>query len=434
MKNIKRKIKFNSFQKFLLAAVFAGTVSFSFSQDSSSVDSLLWKYKFINPDASVIHNDVGALDSFFDKLHNLQKEKKGKVSVVHIGDSHIQADYFSGRLRKDFQRDFGNAGRGLIFPYQVAKTNGPPDYRSTSKADWQAKRNVFPDQPLPIGISGITIQTNDSTADISIRLKDKEGIDYSSNKMTLFHYKSAESYDFCILDSLGKEIGSISSENKTGTDFTSNVRFANPVSYLTLKCCAKNSTQNCARVFGVELENDSAGIIYHMIGVNGAMYEHYLKSEYFSRQLPELKPDLVILSLGTNESQHRNLDSLHLWNKMDSLIQSIRTGNPKAKILVTLPGDSFIKMRKNKKRYYTKNPELLEVKKIIMDYCKQNNIAYWDLMEVMGGFGSMGFWYKAGMADRYRMHFTAKGYGIQAELLYRALMKSYDTYLAKKQK
>src|ERR1051325_974299 len=170
MKRMKRKIKYS----FFLFFVFLLDES-SYSQDSTSfpIDSLLGKYHFINADASVLHNDNGTLDSFFEKLSKLSKDKKGKVSIVHIGDSHIQADYFSGRLRKDFQKDFGNAGRGLIFPYQVAKTNGPSDYRSTSKADWQAKRNVFPDQSLPIGISGITIQTNDSTADLSIRLKDR---------------------------------------------------------------------------------------------------------------------------------------------------------------------------------------------------------------------------------------------------------------------
>ena len=426
---MKRKIKYS----FFLFFVFLLDES-SYSQDSTSfpIDSLLGKYHFINADASVLHNDNGTLDSFFEKLSKLSKDKKGKVSIVHIGDSHIQADYFSGRLRKDFQKDFGNAGRGLIFPYQVAKTNGPSDYRSTSKADWQAKRNVFPDQSLPIGISGITIQTNDSTADLSIRLKDKEGIDYSSTKMTLFHYKGAESYDFCILDSLGNEIGKIS--NKSKDDFSSTVHFKTPVNYFTIKCCAKSPEQTCARIFGIELENDSSGILYHMIGVNGAMYEHYLKSEYFTRQLPELKPDLIILSLGTNESQHRNIDSLQMRNKIDSLIQGIRAENPKAKFLITLPGDSYIKMRKGKKRYYVKNPALNNVRKIISDYCKQNDIAYWDLMEVMGGYGSMGMWYKAGMADKYRLHFTAKGYGIQAELLYRAIKKSYETFLMKKEK
>ena len=39
-----------------------------------------------------------------------------------------------------------------------------------------------------------------------------------------------------------------------------------------------------------------------MIGVNGATYDDYNNTEIFFNQLPHLNPDLVIVSLGTNES------------------------------------------------------------------------------------------------------------------------------------
>ncbi len=414
----------------LAVTLVAGLCLTGRAQDSTRLEPWLEKFTFIKADSSFIHNDSSSLNAFFEKLARLKKEKNGKVNIVHIGDSHIQADFFSGKMRKNFQRDFGNGGRGLIFPYRVAKTNGPPDYKTYTKAEWEAKRNVFPDKPLPIGISGITIKTNDSTADISIVLKDKEGMDYSATRMTLFHSKTPGNYDFAILDSLGNQIAYINSTapSPSGGEFTSKVGFDKPIDHFVLKCCPRNTSQNCAMIFGIELENDSAGILYHMIGVNGAMYEHYLRSEYFIRQLPELHPDLVILSLGTNEAQNSRFDSAAFCSNIDSLVNLIRAANPGVSFLFTIPGDSFKKTRVKRRRYFGKNPTVPEVRNAIVAYCRKNNLPYWDLFQVMGGYGSMALWYKAGMADRLRLHFSILGYTIQGELFYRAIMKSYEKY------
>ena len=53
---------------------------------------------------------------------------------------------------------------------------------------------------------------------------------------------------------------------------------------------------------GVVLESNNPGIIYHNIGVNGAKYSDYNKYPLFFDQLKALQPDLIIVSLGTNES------------------------------------------------------------------------------------------------------------------------------------
>ena len=57
------------------------------------------------------------------------------------------------------------------------------------------------------------------------------------------------------------------------------------------------------RWHGIVLENTfNSGVLYHMIGVNGATYDDYNNTEIFFNQLPYLKPDLIVASLGTNES------------------------------------------------------------------------------------------------------------------------------------
>ena len=61
---------------------------------------------------------------------------------MHIGDSHIQADWWTGYLRIRLQELFGSAGRGLVFPYQLAGTNSPTDIRSGSNQIWENRRST----------------------------------------------------------------------------------------------------------------------------------------------------------------------------------------------------------------------------------------------------------------------------------------------------
>src|SRR5687768_7349147 len=56
------------------------------------------------------------LDDFFESLSELKTKNDRKISILHIGDSHIQGDYLTQPTRKNLQQHFGNAGRGLIVP------------------------------------------------------------------------------------------------------------------------------------------------------------------------------------------------------------------------------------------------------------------------------------------------------------------------------
>ena len=137
--------------------LFSITTYYAQTNDSISYE----KYKFISLDKNKIENDSSSLKSFYEKLIQLEQKKINRVNIAHIGDSHIQADIFSGIIRQKLQLKFGNAGRGLLFPYRAAKSNEPASYKTTTNIKWDAKRNVFFEKPLPIGISGFTIETDD---------------------------------------------------------------------------------------------------------------------------------------------------------------------------------------------------------------------------------------------------------------------------------
>ncbi|MCC7232820.1 MAG: hypothetical protein IT242_07750 [Bacteroidia bacterium] len=386
------------------------------------------KYPFIKVDSAHLQND-SALAVFFRKLDSLNSSNQGRVNVVHIGDSHIQADFLSGEVRTGLQQQFGNAGRGFIFPYRLAKSNEPPDYKTSGSGTWEYGRNVFPDTNKPTGIGGYIIQTFDTTAMITITLKATDTMDYSVQRLTLFHAKAGDQFDFAVYDSNMTEIGYISTTAQSAFPYASAFRFPVPVTKFIIKPCPRSSSKSCARIFGMLLENERHGLLYNTIGVNGAEFRHYNTSVHFYEQMEYLAPDLVIVSLGTNEAFNwKGYKSDNLYAEIDTMVNRLRRIHPEVQFIFTTPADSY--RRSGRKR--VKNPVVKEVRATIIRYARDNGHAYWDLYETAGGYGSMAKWYAAGMADRYRVHFSRKGYQMQGELLVEAILESYARYLKMK--
>jgi len=111
--------------KQILDSVRVSTDSVMVSSDSIDFPIDVSNFEPFN---NVIQNE-SALHAFFQKLFDLQNNKTKKVRIVHIGDSHIQADLFTAKMRKQMQTVFGNAGFGFTFPYSVANTNNSAPIR-----------------------------------------------------------------------------------------------------------------------------------------------------------------------------------------------------------------------------------------------------------------------------------------------------------------
>ena len=338
------------------------------------------------------------------------------VKVLHIGDSHIQADFFSGQIRQYLQVRFGNAGRGLIFPYRAAGSNEPADISSSTKGNWKSKRNVHIDNPLPIGISGFTLHTQDNFAELKLKINNRF-FDYSFNKITLFHQKGDSCFDFALFDKNNHKIGYINSSDRELNRFTSTVkldRLQDEINFLTVKTM---KTQQFTNIYGIILENNYPGVLYNTVAANGAAVYHYNQSKYFAEQLKAIKPDLIIVSLGSNEALSPPFFRKFFKKQLEIFTNHLKAGNPGVCLLFTTPPDSYLK-----KKFRNKN--VPNVREEIVDFCKEKNIAYWDLFEISGGYASMDNWIKYKLAQQDKIHYTAKGYYIHANLFLNSFEKS----------
>lgn len=395
--------------------------SMLFSQEFI-LDSIQGEYPFINYAANELKFS-GASPSFeklFDKLDSIKAHKKEKLHVFHIGGSHIQADIYSNKLRHYLQHITPEAKgqRGFIFPYKLAKTNNPTNYKITSDAEWIGYRCSLKDSTA-WGMSGITAKFTDSLATVKVQAnyRNYSKNTYDFNKIRIFYDNWTNDYEVQLVDkSLIKN--TIINDEAHFIEFTLNKTLEE------LDFCIKKTESSDEAEFlmlGIELMNDNPGIEYTTIGVNGASFAYYNRCAYFEDQLLLYKPDLFIISVGTNDTYTTDFKPLEYKMYYEGFIQLIQRANPDCAIMLTVPNDSYYK------RKYA-NPNTKLAAEVIYELAKKYHMAVWDLYEIMGGLGSSQKWYRNKLMPRDRIHFTKTGYNIKADLLLQALVNAWEQH------
>jgi lysophospholipase L1-like esterase len=309
----------------------------------------------------------------------------------------------------------------LVFPWKLARTNEAFGISSSSGTTWDVNRIINPDTTTPIGISGAALKTADKEATLTIKTSNFPSLDYRFDRLTLFYLKDSRSYNFVIKDSINQDVAFIGPYTFEQSN-TSKVLLPLRTNQVTIKALQSINTQNKAVIFGVNLENEKPGVVYHSIGVNSAKYRHYLSAHYFADQTAALNPDLFIISLGTNEALEYPYSDPHLSEHIDSLVNKLKRANPQAQFLLTTPSDSYKKKTK-------RNAGIDLVRKKIIDYADKNKIAYFDLYEAGGGKHSADKWKKANYLRADGVHFSTAGYRLQGNMMYHAFIKAYNDYV-----
>lgn len=430
------------------------------------------------PSDGQIYN-AKAISDFFEKLEKNEDQKNQKINIVHIGDSHIQSDLMTNEIRKKLQQRFGNAGRGLVFPYQLAKTNGSYNERFKSNRAWESYRNIYPVKQCPIGISGIGLWRDSGGFVLEMNVKDPA---YKFNTIKIITPQNQNMFDLAISSKInsiqtterkvithkikkGEVLGTIAdkynvsvAEIKRDNRLKSNnIRAGRTLKIATNETRAKtismsefvplaiesdsythfyNSENALSRIFlipnkeakeyelnGIVLEKDAPGVIYSSIGVNGAKYSDYNKYPLFFEQLKSLHPDLLVFSLGTNES-YDHLDPENYIKELREFINNVRAQKIDAPIIVMTPPPSLLRRKPNT---YIDN-----YARQIIDIAQKDGLAVWDLYQEFGGMSGIRQLKVQGLIGPDWVHYSKKGYEKQGDLFTQAFLRSYDNFKLKK--
>ena len=196
---------------------------------------------------------------------------------------------------------------------------------------------------------------------------------------------------------------------------------------LNLRTVKDPDTSFSNRYYGFSLLNGKPGVLYHAIGVNGAMYVNYTSEEYVCR-LAALRPALLIISLGTNESFGRRFSKPEFAAQVEALVALVRRYMPSTALLLTTPPECYRRVTVNKKRTYVRNDNTEKVAEVIREVARREGIACWDLFTATGGPNSSRAWTRAGLMRADRIHFVKEGYFEQGRMLYRAFLNAYNSF------
>jgi lysophospholipase L1-like esterase len=347
---------------------------------------------------------------FEQKVHRLKMDTNEKVTIVHIGDSHIQGGYFTNRMRTLLNNYYGISGRGLVFPYSLAYTNGPEDVKFYSNVMWTGQKYSYKHGEGKTGLTGYNLWMNNATADLLIILKQGSDTLYPFNEIVIYHNTPSlqvrTNPDFRKTTTTGE-----------GNFYSTKLIFNTTLDSMRLNISVSDTTKLRPAIYGIELLNNKPGIVYHVAGSNGSTYESFSRAIDYIPMLKTMHPDCIIISLGTNEAYMTNVDTMQLKSRIVTMIENIKKEIPKVCILLTTPGDHL----RGKK---FPNPNLIKVRATIIAAAIEEKCVFWDFFEVMGGLYSSKNWSKHGLMFKDILHLSKEGYKFQGELFFDAFNRA----------
>jgi len=394
-----------------------------------------------------------ALANFYAALRGLDDGSRSEpVTILHLGDSHIASDRFTGDMRELLQVRFGDAGRGMMMPgfpfgyYRArgasfAKSSGWTAYNSLNKGDG------------PYGISGVKLTTSNRGAWLSLTSRDG----------------AFEWAEVALLTGPGQGSVEIAVDRTTTTVQTRSpergmVYERIPVKGTKLKLSAMGDGAVTVLSWTVGVERP--GVRYVNFGIPSATADitRQWDDRLVAADLKRLSPELIILGYGTNEGFNDGLNQNAYQRRIEGLIKKLQRMAPKADFLIIGPPDGArfpralrgrVKMASltgmgchalaaEEKESYSRllragdgrlarwhpPPKLSAVRVALKRAAKSVGADFWDWSQVMGGACGIHEWVESEprLATSDHVHITAAGSKRSAEALYTELMAGFTAH------
>lgn len=365
-----------------------------------------------------------APEGYLDKLWSACDEAKATrqtISIIHLGDSHIQAGHFTMPIRQSFTQRWGDGGMGWVGPFRLLGTN-PPIHtviRASSAGTSGVKitqRDYDRESP-----TGMVLQTRASGA-ITYTLQCGGGQTF--DRIVLYRQRGTQPFTLS-----GGNSSEIAHDTLTTEQIVTDTLLVGR--YVS---SAEVTAPASSVWYGASLERSSGGALVHTIGYNGATYYTYSKGS-FTSSVATLRPRLIILSLGTNESLARQFDRNNFGAEVARLVHRLQASNPDCAIVLTSPLYCYRKVRvrqRGKRRRYRTTYRANANCKLIADELQQQarelGCGYIDLFTYFGGAAGAAQLLSSGILSGDRVHLTAAGYNKVGEAIATALQDDYKQW------
>jgi lysophospholipase L1-like esterase len=376
---------------------------------------------------------------------------KRRLSILHIGDSHTSADFFTGEIRRLLQARYGQGGTGYM-------TAGHPHIGVRSSTVKIAASS---------GWSYRSLQRPDASSD-KFWLSGYDSVATAPGQTMSFIPDRPISFDLIEIEAVRQPGGgsvdiSVNGSLQTHSDLASDhvepvvIRISPDAMQTALHEISVTTTAPGEVIIASVSVYKDRGLTYNSVGYVGATIGvlNKLSDETLASDLKRINPQIVVLSFGTNEAANEKLDLGDYSKSYEKTVKRIKGSLPSAIIVVVSPPDfnefsaacskdkrgpapchqmqeswnvaatESIPVRSNKLQCSWATPaKLAQVRDVQHDIATRYGAIYWNWGSIMPGECGAHQWFSMSppLMSRDHIHFTAEGYKRSAEQFIKTLV------------
>ncbi|PHX62092.1 MAG: hypothetical protein CK517_02025 [Flavobacteriales bacterium] len=357
---------------------------------------------------------------FFEKLYQLETNKKGKARIAYFGDSMTDGDMIVQDVRTQFQTVYGGEGVGFVnITSESASSRGSILHEFSP--NWKAQSYLRTKSPLrSFGVNGSVFFAKDTVNTIWVKYKaGRNRFSRILNNPTLF-YGSSKNKKAMLRQVIGKDTvykkltpNAILNTTQIGTSLKNvKVNFINADSIPFYGFNFDNGK-------GIHVDNFSSR------GNSGLPLGSF-NIDLMNAFQQKLGYDLIILQFGTNVLNYDSLNYSWYERKMTSVVNHVKQCFPGAAILIITTADKSTKYDMQMKSDSAVAPLIMAQKR----YAVKSEAGLVNLYTLMGGDGSMVKWVEnvPAKANKDYTHFNYRGAKEIAQLIYKQIDTGYIEY------
>ncbi|MBR1517285.1 MAG: hypothetical protein IJ620_03995 [Bacteroidales bacterium] len=367
-------------------------------------------------------DDADFVMPFFDLLATAESEGR-TVRILHYGDSQLEMDRLTNRLRAYMQQTFGGGGPGMLNFQPVIRSlsvvhsaSGSLDHRAPYG---ETERNDGHYGPL----MNVHILDGEATARFSAtssRGADSALMRFSSFKLLLNNHGDSLS---CTATARGIHNATQTCSRHGVQCLSWHTDSAVPLFTLTVT--------GHADLYGMMVDN-GPGVAVDNIPMRGCSGQQFtmVNAAELAEAYSKMDVALIILQFGGNSVPYiKGEKALATYAaSIGKQIDRVRQTCPQAQVLFIGPSD----MSTTVNGEYVTYPYLPNIVDGLRDSVLAHGAAFWSLYDAMGGKNSMPVWVDKGLAGPDYIHYSQKGADIMGDRIARAFSIAYDYYLVRK--
>jgi hypothetical protein len=351
--------------------------------------------------------------------NQMKKSSNDRVVICHYGASHIQSEIVTKKTSSLLKEKFGDAGPGFIFPFSAADTYDGVNYKTSHTGKWNFSKSYQLPPKLPLGIRGMTVQTRDSNASVTMNLKSPlKNNDYD---VFIFLERNENTPAFELKIDSVKYIFSSDKVISSDSNYLK-ITHRGPISKVKLTWMNDSLAKSPNQVltfYGISIEHQNKiGLMYHPFGVGASPFEAVLNLGKLKKHAQIIKPDIVIIDYGTNNILYTNKVPNNLPEMVEEAVKKFRAINPNISIILTSTQDLFYK-----KKYIS---AAIDFNYMMDSLAAVNQCLYWNFYDLSGGYKRIRDWNSKGYARDDFIHLTQKGYDLKGLLLFNSFINTME--------